>query len=192
MRERGEREREREGRRETAASGPTGNSPSEIWRGAIDFRSGNDQYVGRRGVAQSERGWGRKRERRGGKSIHCFEETRRARVPAHRPANGASFGGSMRHCVLPRRLRSLCFRLSFSFLSPLSLTLACVYIISPSSLLYTLCISLNISTHALVDRIVCSREMIHGGRITFTANRLDVNTRGISGKGSSKGKEDVP
>lgn len=108
------------------ASGPTGNSPSEIRRGAIDFRSGNDQYAGRRGGRRraSERA---SEGRGGGKSIHCFEETRRARVPAHRPANGASFGGSMRQCVLPRRLRSLCFRpslsrLFFSLPRPLSST----------------------------------------------------------------------
>lgn len=35
--------------RKRAASGPAGNSPSEIRRGAIDFRSANDQYAGRRG-----------------------------------------------------------------------------------------------------------------------------------------------
>lgn len=52
----------RERERKRTASGPTGNSPSEIRRGAIDFRSGNDQYAGRRGGRRragerGARGW---------------------------------------------------------------------------------------------------------------------------------------
>lgn len=117
----------REGEREKESRFRVG---PEIRRGAIDFGSGNDQYAGRRGEAESERG--------GGKSIHCFGETRRARVPAHRPANGASFGGSMRHCVLPRRLRLLCFHPSPLSVSPSLFSSSLVYFICSSSL-YTFC-----------------------------------------------------
>lgn len=161
------------------------------FRAGRKFSLGNsargDRFsLGERSICRAARGGGKNEPRGGGgKSIHCFEETRRARVPAHRPANGASFGGSMCHCVLPRRLRSLRFRLSLfpSFNSfPRLLSFACCALCSFRRVVHS---HQYFRTHAIRRAHACAdREygMIRGGHGRCICGGSSQNTRGISGE----------
>lgn len=167
------------------ASGPTGNSPSEIRRGAIDFRSGNDQYAGRRG--------GRRRasERARGEGVaKVFIVSRRhdarvflrigrptARVLAGRCANVCCLGGCVRFVFV---LLSLACSSPYPVLFPLRAMHFARFDVFRSAF-----------PHPRIRRARArSRGMIRRGhgQIIFAARHLDVNIRGISSKEGGKRK----
>jgi len=146
--------------REERSRARTGNFPSEIWHGRSIFARGTINIPGG-----------------GGESIHCFGETRRARVPAHRSAGRRkSFGGSMRYCIATAAAASALFS-SLSRSRSFSRTLDFSYTryVYMYAAHFVFC-SQYFRTHALTVRTrVRSRGMIREGRIIFAARRLDVN-----------------
>lgn len=78
------------GRDREGSTRSTGNFSSEIRRSRSIFARGM--------INIPRQGTGRETQPGGGESIHCFEETRHARVPAH--CIDGRFGGSMHHCCL--------------------------------------------------------------------------------------------